>query len=124
MHGSVRPGRAVCWEAALRPVLFFLSRSPRARDGCSRVFLGPPSLALESQFPEPALTPGTHLPGSKRPCQPGLIKDGESLAAAPRLHKGHLSAVRAPAGLIVTAQPYRVLATLCPLVQNPSPDPQ
>lgn len=58
------------------------SPASSGRRWVQRVFLEPPSLAPEGRFPEPALTPGTHLPGSKGPCQPGLIKDGESLAAA------------------------------------------
>lgn len=53
-----------------RPVSF-LPGSKQAVMGAACVFLGPPSLAPEGRFPEPALTPGTHLPGSKGPCQPG-----------------------------------------------------
>lgn len=84
--------------------LFFLP-APRPVVGAAVCFPWASSVAPEGRFPEPALTPGTHLPRSKGPCQPGLIKDRESLAAALRLQKGHLSAVWAPAGLSSVAQP-------------------
>lgn len=67
----------------------------------------------EGRFPEPALTPGTHLPGSKGPCQPGLMKDGESLAAAHGCRGPFVSCPRSP-GLAAPAQPRGNLATLRP----------
>ena len=95
MHGSARPRRAICWEAGPRPVLFFLPSSPRAHNGCRVCFpwasLRGPGRPVPRASPDPRYS----FTWIERTLPAGLIKDGESLAAAPPLQKGHLSAVRA-----------------------------